>query len=171
MHWFLDSFLQKNLFYSSCTLSSVAVFDLSTFQPFLAFHFLNKPVQDLWEPRNSYQMFPSTYTTSCKWSGMQTITNLVDLGKKMELLDPQNLSSKFIFPRGFSARRLDYLGNCGMRTNMGVGLLHTYRCHRCTTKNSSFVVTRAFRFVGQHYCGLFFMFICSSCSALRLEAR
>ena len=105
------------------------------------------------------------YTTSCKWSGMQTITNLVDLRKKMlkiELLDHQNLSSKFIFPHESSARRLDYLGNCGVRTNIGVGLLHTYRCHRCTAQNASFVVIRAFRFVGQHYCGLVFMLASSA---------
>ena len=115
-------------------------------------------------------MFPSTYTTSCKWSGMQTITNLVDLGKKIELLDHQNMSSKFIFPRGFSARRLDYLGNCGVRTNVGVGL-RPYRCHRCTAKNSSFVVIRAFRFVGQHYCGLVFMLASSAAAVLPCASR
>ena len=117
-------------------------------------------------------MFLSTYTTSCKWSGIQTITNLVDLGKKrlkIELLDPQNLSSKFIFPRGVSARRLDYLGNCGVRTNVGVGLLHTYRCHRCTAKNS-FIVRRAFRFVG-HYCGLVFMLASSAAAVLPCTSR
>ena len=114
------------------------------------------------------------YTTSCKWSGIQTITNLVDLGKKrlkIELLDPQNLSSKFIFPRGFSARHLDYLGNCGVRTNVGVGLLHMYRCHRCTAKNSSFIVMRAFRFVGQHYCGLVFMLASSAAAVLPCASR
>ena len=116
-------------------------------------------------------MFLSTYTTSCKWSGMQTITNLVDLGKKIELLDPQNLSSKFIFPRGFSACRLDYLGNCGVRMKVGVGLLHTYRCHRSTAKNSFFVVMRAFRFVGQHYCGLVFMLALSAAAVLPCASR
>ena len=88
-----------------------------------------------------------------------------------EILDHQNLSSKFIFPRGFSARRLDYLGNCGVRTNVGVGLLHMYRCHRCTAKNSSFIVMRAFRFVGQHYCGLVFMLTSSAAAVLPCASR
>ena len=52
------------------------------------------------------------------------MTNLGDMGnreQKIELLKPQILSSKFTFPRGFSARRLDYLGNCGVRMQMGLG--------------------------------------------------
>ena len=69
------------------------------------------------------------------------MTNLGDMGnreQKIELLEPQILSSKFTFPRGFSTRRLDYLGNCDVRTQMGVGLPHSPRC--TATKNSSFVV-------------------------------
>ena len=84
---------------------------------------------------------------------------------------PPKFEFKVHIPRGFSARRLNYLGNCGVRTNMGVGLLHTYRCHRCTAKNSSFVVIRAFRFVGQHYSGLVFMLASSAAAVLPCTSR
>ena len=89
------------------------------------------------------------------------MTNLGDIGNgrlKIELLERQILSSKFTFPRGFSAHRLDYLGNCGVCMEMGAGL------HRCTaTNNSSFVVISEFRYVGQHFCGFVYLlsFICS----------
>ena len=81
---------------------------------------------------------------------------------------PPKFEFKVHIPRGFSARRLDYLGNCGVHTNMGVGLLHTYRCHRCTAKNSSFVVIRAFRFVGQR---LVFMLASSAAAVLPCASR
>ena len=172
MHWFFDSFLQKSfqqllyfVFNGSFRLVNFsAIFSLpfseqtgarslrtSKFIPDVPFH-VYYFVQVVWNANDH----------KSRRSGEENVENRTSR--------PPKLSSKFIFPRGFSARHLDYLGNCGVRTNMGVGLLHTYRCHRCTAKNSSFVVIRAFRFVGQHYCGLVFM-LASSAAALRLEAR
>ena len=170
MHWFLDSFLQKIF---STALALCLQWQLSTCQLSAIFS-LPFSVQTGARSLRTSKFIPDVPFHVYKWSGMQTITNLVDLGKKrlkIELLDLQNLSSKFIFSRGFSDGRLDYLGNCGVRTNMGVGLLYTYRCHRCTAKNSSFVVIRALRFVGQHYYGLVFMLASSAAAVLPCASR
>ena len=120
-------------------------------------------------------MFPSTYTTSCKWSGMQTITNLVDLGKKMlqiEKFNHQNLSSKFIFPRGFRStqsrlprqlRRVHKHGG-GATAHIPLSSLHSQELLLCCDKSIQ-ICGAALLWACLHV-----SFICSSCSALRLEA-
>ena len=56
----------------------------------------------------------------------------IDLGNrrlKIELLDPQILSSKFTLPRGCSACHLDYLATAAC-ASVGCSLISTCSCHK-----------------------------------------
>ena len=88
---------------------------------------------------------------------MKSMTNLGDMGnreQKIELLEPQISSSKFTFPHGFSACHLDYLGNCGVHTQMGVRLPYNHCC--TATKNSSFVGNA----ISIQICGAAVLWVC-----------
>ena len=135
MRRFLDSFPPK-IFPAALILCLRKQF-LSTrlfshFQPFSAFHFcanLCKISEKL--ETHARCSFPQVLTP-CKWFGMQTIANLVDLGNrrlKIELLDPQIWSSKFTLPRGCGACHLDYLATVAC-ASVGCSLFSTCSCHK-----------------------------------------